>query len=210
VNRRARAIALVAVLAATSAQTAAPTPSASPSPSPGATATPAPEPSGQRYHLHRPGTDVDADRVDGNVGARVYEVSGHVVVHDDPSIDRNSATSQVESSLPIIVHADRMSVDETKKIYAAHGGVTFEQGDRHGSADAATLNDVTHDLDLMGSARVAEGDRSLTADAIHYNTLTKAFAGTGNVELLSPAPTAGPGASPGPKPKKKGKIALPL
>lgn len=206
----ARAFALVAVLAATSAQTAGPSPAASTTPAPAASTAPAPEPSGPRIHLHRPGTDIDADRLDGNEGARVYEVSGNVVVHDDPSTDRNSATSQVESSLPIIVHADRMSVDENAKAYAAHGNVTFEQGDRHGSADAATLSDVTHDLDLRGNARVAEGDRSLTADAIHYNTLTRAFSGTGNVELISPEPTAGPGASPGPKPKKKGKIPLPL
>jgi lipopolysaccharide export system protein LptA len=194
-----RAFVALAVLAATSAQTPAP----SPAPSPEASG-------GPRVHLHRPGTDVDADRLSGNLAAKVYEVSGNVVVHDDPSTDRNPSTEQTESTLPIILHADRMSVDETTKHYEAHGRVTFEQGDRHGSADDASLDDVTHDLDLKGNARVSEGDRILSADAIHYNTKSKAFAGTGNVEIISPAPTAGPGASPAPKKKKSRVPGLPL
>jgi len=202
VNAIARALAACAVLAATSAQTTLPPTS----PAPATT----PEPSGSRIHLHRPGTDVDADRLDGNLGAKVYEVSGHVVVHDNPSVDRNSATAQTESSLPIILNADRMAVDETTKRYEAQGQVTFEQGDRHGSADAATLDDVTHDLKLKGNAKVSEGDRTLSADAIHYNTATKAFDGSGNVEIISPYPTAGPGASPAPKKKKPRVPGLPL
>jgi lipopolysaccharide assembly outer membrane protein LptD (OstA) len=192
--RLARALATLAVLATASAQT--PAPSAAPE-------------SGSRVHLHRPGTDVDADRLAGNLAAKVYEVSGHVVVHDSPAIDRNPDTDQTESSLPIILHADRMSVDEGAKRYEASGGVTFEQGDRHGSADSAKLDDVTHQLDLAGNARVSEADRTLAADTIHYNTQTKAFSGAGNVEIISPAPTAGPGASPAPR-RKKSKVPLPL
>jgi lipopolysaccharide export system protein LptA len=217
-NALARALAALAVLAATSAQTApspspAPTPIPAAAPSPTQAAGPSPTPAadeGGRVHLHRPGTDVDADRLAGNLGAKVYEVSGHVVVHDNPSVDRNSATEQTESSLPIILHADRMGVDETSKRYEAHGGVTFEQGDRHGSADSATLDDLTHDLQLSGNARVSEGDRILSADAIHYNTVSKAFDGAGNVEIISPVPTAGPGASPAPKKKKARVPGLPL
>lgn len=211
-KRVAGAFAALAVLAATSAQTPAPSPapSAAPAPSSAASPAPQPEPSGPRVHLHRPGTDVDADRLSGNLGAKVYEVTGHVVVHDNPSVDRNSATAQTESSLPIILHAERMAVDESAKRYEAQGDVTFEQGDRHGSADAATLDDVTHDLDLKGNAKVSEGDRTLSADKIHYNTGTKAFDGSGNVEIISPAPTAGPGASPAPKKKKSRLPGLPL
>jgi lipopolysaccharide export system protein LptA len=179
-------------------------------PSAAASSAPSPEPSGPRVHLHRPGTDVDADRLSGNLGAKVYEVSGNVVVHDNPSVDRNSATEQTESSLPIILHADRMTVDETKKHYEAHGQVTFEQGDRHGSADAASLDDLSHELKLIGSARVSEGERIFSADEIDYNTQSKAFKGSGNVEIIAPVPTAGPGASPAPKKKKSRLPGLPL
>jgi len=207
-NAIARAFVACAVLAATSAQTAPPSPSPV-TPSPPPAAAPSPEPSGPRVHLHRPGTDVDADRLVGNLAAKVYEVSGNVVVHDNPSVDRNPDTAQTESSLPIILHADRMAVDETTKRYEAQGQVTFEQGDRHGSADAATLDDLKHDLNLKGNAKVSEGDRSLSADAIHYNTVTKAFDGSGNVEIISPYPTAGPGASPAPKKKKSRVPGLP-
>jgi lipopolysaccharide assembly outer membrane protein LptD (OstA) len=213
----ARALAALAVLAATSAQTPSATPSPAPAsaPPPAAasappSAAPSPEQTGVRIHLHRPGTDVDADRLTGNLGTKVYEVSGHVVVHDNPSVDRNSATAQTESSLPIILHAERMSVDETAKKYEAQGDVQFEQGDRRGSADMATLDDMSHDLTLKGNAKVSEGDRTLSADAIHYNTASKAFDGSGNVEIISPAPTAGPGASPAPRKKKSRLPGLPL
>jgi len=183
------------------------TPSPSPSAIPSATPAPAPSATGARIHLHQPGTEIDADTLVGNLASKQYTVAGHVVVHDDPKVDKKLDTSTTQSDEPIELHADRLAVDEIAKRYAAHGSITFTQGDRSGSADDATLDDRTHDLDLTGNARVAEAGRILAADTIHYNTGTKAFAGNGNVEIIAPVPTAAPGT---PAPKKKRRIPLPV
>jgi len=80
------------------------------------------------------------------------------------------------------------------------------QGTREGSCDEATLDDVSHDLDLVGNARVSDAGQTLAAQTIHYNTQTRAFHGSGNVTILAPLPTPTPlppGVTPEPSPKAK-------
>ncbi len=167
-----------------------------------------PPPAGARVHLHRPGTEIEADSLQGNLESKRYTVSGNVVLHEDPKLDKAVDLSETESDQPIELHADRMSVDERNRRYAAHGSVRFTQAERSGFAQDATLDDRSHDLDLSGGARVADGGRSLAADTIHYNTKTRVFAGDGNVEIIAPLPTNPPGT---PAPKKRRRLpALPL
>jgi lipopolysaccharide transport protein LptA len=197
-RRALRAAFAVAVGLAASGQASPAPPAAAP-----VSPLPAPVPSGERVHLHRPGTEIDADALSGNTAKKIYTVTGNVVVHDDPKVDKNVDTSVVESDDLIELHADRITVDEVSKRYEAKGSIRFTQGPRSGSADAATLDDRAHTLDLTGSATVASEGRSLSADTIHYNTSSKQFAGTGNVEIIAPVPTNPPGT---PAPKKKRRV----
>jgi lipopolysaccharide assembly outer membrane protein LptD (OstA) len=212
-SRSALVLALLSAGTATLAQT--PTPAPAPIPSPTSALTPSPgsiEPdSAQRFHAHRPGSDVYSDTMDGNIKSERYTVQGHVVLHSDPSVDH--AASGSESDLPITLTADRVDVDEKAKRYVAHGSVHFMQGTREGSCDDAMLDDVSHDLDLIGHAHISEAGQTLSAHTFHYNTKTREYHGEGDVTILAPLPTATPlppGVTPAPAPKKKKIPALPL
>jgi lipopolysaccharide export system protein LptA len=205
-------LALAALAAGARAQSAAPaapaTPAATPSaagsstlptpvPSPVATGVPGPS----HVHLVRPGTDVDGDALKGNVRADNYTVSGHVIVHGDPK--RDSSASVTESDEPYTLNADEVNVEGKLKRYAAVGNVTFVQGSRHGSADTATYDEGSHDLDLIGHASVTDGDSKVEARTLHYNTASKHFDGAGDVRIFRPVPQPAPNASASPKAGKK-------
>lgn len=195
---RLSAATLALLLGSVATATLAQSPAAAPP-----SALPSTAPSNGRVHLHRPGTDIDADALEGNLGAQTYTVSGHVVVHSDPKVDRSVATT--ESDEPLTLTADRVDVDERARRFLAKGSVRFMQGIREGSCDEATLDEASHDLELIGHARVAEGPQSARADRMHYNTLDKHFRGAGNVKIIAPIPSPTPGApgSPAPAPKKR-------
>lgn len=168
-----------------------------------------PAPAGARVHLARPGTDIEADTLIGNLNAQTYTVSGNVVIHSDPKVDRAVALS--ESTEPFTLSADAVDVERKALRYAAKGHVHFVQGAREGRADTALLDEKSHDLDLIGHAHVADGGQQADADRMHYNTLDKHFTGTGNVKLIAPVPTPPPGSAPTstPAPKKRG-LKLPF
>jgi lipopolysaccharide export system protein LptA len=174
-----------------------------------AQASPAPADAGKpRIHLHRPGTDVDADELVGNLDDEHFQLRGNVIVHSDPKVDPDAA--QTESDEPFTLDADRVDVDRKTKRYDAIGHVNYVQGDRYGKADSATLDEGTHDLDLIGHALVGEGGRKTHADRIHYNTRSRHFDVLGNVEAVSPVPTPTPyTGKPTPAPKKR-KLPLPI
>ena len=48
----------------------------------------------------------------------------------------------------------------------------YVSADTNVTADAGTLNDVTHDLFLQGNVHVTQGPRTVLADTVHYNTVT--------------------------------------
>jgi len=170
----------------------------------------APAASGSRVHLQRPGTQIDADELVGNLRAQTYTVRGNVIVHSDPKVD--SAVAVTESDQPFTLTADTVDVERTALRYAAKGNVHFVQGTREGRADTALLDEKIHDLDLVGHAHVSEGEQQANADRMHYNTLNRHFTGAGNVKIIAPVPTPTPCIgckSPSPAPKKRG-IKLPI
>ncbi|GAC1426755.1 MAG: hypothetical protein NVSMB5_21380 [Candidatus Velthaea sp.] len=170
---------------------------------------PAAAPSSTRVHLARPGTDIEADTLVGNLNAETYTVRGNVVIHSDPKVDR--AVAVTESSEPFTLSADAVDVERKALRYAAKGNVHFVQGARDGRADTALLDEKSHDLDLVGHAHVADGGQQANADRMHYNTLDKHFTGVGNIKLIAPVPTPtpGPANTATPAPKKHG-LKLPF
>jgi hypothetical protein len=180
------------------------------SPGPGTNGFPGPRPSGAtpagRFHLHRPGTDVDGDSLTGSLASHVFILKGNVVLHSDPKIDREMADAS-ESDEPLTVTADELDVDQFAFTYVAKGHVHFVQGNRSGLADLATLNEEAHTLDLVGNASVLDGEHRTTAAKMHYNTADKQFVGGGDVRIYAPAPTPNPGTGT-PAPKRKRRLPL--
>jgi hypothetical protein len=196
-------------------------PSASPAAQPSMPSSPAPaaSPGGQtngtprssatpagRFHLHRPGTDVDGDLLTGSLASHVFILKGNVTLHSDPKIDREIAEAS-ESEDPLTVTADEIDADQTALTYVAKGRVHFVQGSRSGTGDLATLNEEAHTLDLVGNANVLDGDHRTTAAKMHYNTADKRFVGAGDVRIYSPLPAPSPGAAT-PPPKHKRRLPL--
>jgi hypothetical protein len=182
-------------------------PGASPEPQPSTPSGPAPtlSPAG-RFHLHRPGTDVDGDLLTGSLASHVFILKGNVTLHSDPKIDREIADAS-ESDEPLTVTADEIDADQTALTYVAKGHVRFKQGSRSGSADLATLNEEARTLDLVGNANVLDGDHRTSAAKMHYNSADKQFEGAGDVRIYSPLPTPSPGAAT-PPPKRKRRLPL--
>jgi len=180
------------------------------SPGAGPNAFPVPGSSGAtpagRFHLHRPGTDVDGDSLTGSLASHVFVLKGNVVLHSDPKIDREMAEAS-ESDEPLTVTADELGVDQFAFTYVAKGHVHFVQGSRSGFADLATLNEEAHTLDLVGNASVLDGEHRTTAAKMHYNTADKQFVGGGDVHIYAPAPTPNPGTGT-PAPKRKRRLPL--
>lgn len=158
-----------------------------------------------RFHLHRPGTDVDGDALSGNTASNVFVFRGNVVLHSDPKVDHefNSAT---DSDEPITVTADEIDVDKFASTYTAKGHVHFSQGTRSGKADLAMLDERSHDLDLIGNADVLDGEQRARAAKMHYNTADKRFRGSGDVHIYEPAPTPDPNATATAAPKRKRRL----
>ena len=157
----------------------------------------------ERVHLHRPGTDVEADTLVGNGTRETFTLTGNVVLHSDPKVDTAFAATQ--SDEPLTLTTDKLEVDRKALTYVATGHVHFTQGARSGVAETASLDERTHDIELIGHARVSDGVQRLESDRMHYNTLDRHFHGSGNVEIVAPIPTAAPGAAKPtttPKPKK--------
>jgi hypothetical protein len=187
-----------------------PVPATAPAASPGAPPSSAPaanpNPAG-RFHLHRPGTDVDGDLLTGSLASELYVLKGNVTLHSDPTIDREVADAS-ESTQPLTVTADEIDVDRSALTYVGKGHVRFTQGTRSGSADVAMLDEQKHTLDLIGNADVRDGDHRTAAEKLHYNTVDKVFLGAGDVRIYNPLPTPNPNASGTPPPKHKRRLPL--
>jgi lipopolysaccharide export system protein LptA len=187
-----------------------PAPAGAPSPATAvepASAAPEPAPSptsSSRFHLHRPGTDVDGDLLSGNSASGLYVFRGNVILHSNPKIDTEFGAT--ESDEPITVTADEIDIDRFAATYVAKGHVHFVQGDRSGRADVAMLNEQTQDLDLLGNADVLEGDHRARAAKMYYNIADRRFHGSGDVRIYEPAPTPNPQASATSAPKHRRRL----
>ena len=149
-----------------------------------------------RVKFFRPGTDAVGDRAQGNYKAGTITLTGHVVLHDDgQSADSQKAGAGANGG-PATLRCDELQVDSKRKVYVATGNVDYVQGPRHATAQSGTLDRGAHTLDLRGNVTLADGDQTLTAEIVHYDTLTKDLSTNGSPVVLSkpaesPSPAAG-------------------
>jgi lipopolysaccharide assembly outer membrane protein LptD (OstA) len=149
----------------------------------------------------RQGTDVTADHATGNSKSKIMHAEGHVVVHQNqPPPGKPSDLTARPSTLT----CDKLDVDGTKKVYTATGNMHFSQeGGREATSDNAILDDANHHLHMEGHVRVRDGDQTVEAETLDYDTLSGQLDGNGNVTITAPVETPQPGVARTPKPKKK-------
>jgi len=142
----------------------------------------------QHVVVSRSGTTIDADRATGNASAGQATLLGHVILHDKNG-DLGGLTSAKKASGrgPATLTADKMTIDEKTRIYSAEGHMHYTQADTTVDAQRGKLNDITHELDLHGNVHVHQGQRSLIADHVLYNTISGQAVADGNVTLRFPS-----------------------
>jgi lipopolysaccharide export system protein LptA len=164
-----------------------------------------------RVRFFRPGTDSVGDSAQGNFKSGVVTIIGHVVLHDNGESSEAQKAGATTGGGPATLECDQLEVDSKRKVYTATGNVRYVQGQRHATADIGTLDRPAHALDLVGNVHLADGDETLTAQSVHYDTLTKDISTSGSPVILNqPAghgvPSSGstlptPAAKATPKPK---------
>jgi lipopolysaccharide assembly outer membrane protein LptD (OstA) len=157
------------------------------------------------FTAEREGTDVSADRATGNSRQKVMHAEGHVVVHQTraPANSNQPGATQEPSTLT----CDKLDVDGTRRLYIATGNMHFSQeGGREATADAATLDQTNHHLNMVGHVHVRNGEQTVDADHLDYDTQTGQLDGEGDVTITSPVETP----PPGPPAVKKKRHRIPL
>ncbi|GAC1311036.1 MAG: hypothetical protein NVSMB21_19830 [Vulcanimicrobiaceae bacterium] len=142
------------------------------------------------FSATRQGTDVTAERANGNSRSKILHAAGHVVVHQNqPLASRGHATDLTQR--PSTLTCDKLDVDGSRKLYTATGNMHFTQeGGRDATSDNAVLNDATHKLHMEGHVHVKNGDQTIAADVLDYDTATGQLDGNGNVTITAPADAA--------------------
>jgi lipopolysaccharide assembly outer membrane protein LptD (OstA) len=148
-----------------------------------------------RVKLFRPGTDVVGDSAKGNYKAGTVTITGHVVMHDTGQSSGSQAGGSAPEGGPASLQCDELQVDSKRKIYVAAGNVVYTQGARRATARNGRLDQGARTLDLSGDVRLADGDQTLSAQTVHYNTQTKDVSTSGNPVILT-HPATLPGESP--------------
>ncbi|MBV8282270.1 MAG: LPS export ABC transporter periplasmic protein LptC [Candidatus Eremiobacteraeota bacterium] len=117
--------------------------------------------------IHGAGREGDfaADRVNGNMKTRAYDLIGHAVVHS------SGKQSKGADRTPTTLSADRIHIDEQAKKYIAQGGVVVAQSTRTVSAPMMTFDDQIHVVKMTGGVHATEQpDRSAdTAQVIWHS-----------------------------------------
>jgi lipopolysaccharide export system protein LptC len=141
-----------------------------------------------RVKFFRPGTNVVGDGAKGNYKAGTVTITGHVVLHDDGQAAEAQQAGAPPGGGPSTLTCDELQVDSKRKIYVAIGNVVYVQGTRRATAANGRLDQGAHSLELNGNVRLADGDQTLTAQTVHYDTLTKDVSTSGSpVTLTQPA-----------------------
>jgi lipopolysaccharide export system protein LptA len=139
--------------------------------------------------MTRNGGDVAADRASGNLNNKSATLLGNVVVHDMQGAF-DVAGPNVASRGPATLTTDQLKIDAAAKEYTAIGRVHYFQADTMADAQKGVLNDQAHMMVLQGSVRIVQGDRSLSAQNVRYNTVTGDAHAEGDVIMQFPG---GPG-----------------
>jgi lipopolysaccharide assembly outer membrane protein LptD (OstA) len=106
-----------------------------------------------RIVLTRPGSDIQADRAEGNEKTRQATLTGDVVLHDNNGV-LTSFSGQGGSHVPATLTCDNLQIDGVTKIYTATGSVHMIQGKSSVRADRAVMNGLTHDIHLYGNVQL--------------------------------------------------------
>jgi len=138
-----------------------------------------------RVKFFRSGTDVVGDTAKGNYKAGTVTITGHVVMHDNGQSSGPQSGGSAPSGGPATLECNELQVDSKRKIYVAVGNVVYTQGSRRATAQNARLDQGAHSLDLNGDVRLADGDQTLTAQTVYYNTQTKDVSTSGNPVVLT-------------------------
>ncbi|MGH7707976.1 MAG: LptA/OstA family protein [Vulcanimicrobiaceae bacterium] len=160
-----------------------------------------------KFTGRRDGTDIAGDRATGNQKTKMMDVVGDVVVHQTQPLEKSGDLSSVGKE-PSTLTCDHLMIDGKLKLYTAIGHVHYVQGKRNATAERGSLNETTHELHMEGRVHVQDGDQTIDADTVDYNTQTGAGHAQGNVILRGPAETVTPGpaaASPAPRASPTGK-----
>lgn len=142
----------------------------------------------QQVTMTRQGGDITADRATGNYKTKKATLVGHVVMHDSQgNFAGLSSTTPSNSRGPSTLTADQVQIDGLAKQYAATGHVHYVQADTTVDADKGTLNDEQHDLYLEGNVHINQGDRTMIAGRVRYNTVTGQAHAQDNVTMQFPS-----------------------
>ncbi|HEX5274029.1 MAG TPA: LPS export ABC transporter periplasmic protein LptC [Candidatus Rubrimentiphilum sp.] len=101
--------------------------------------------------LTRTGSDIEANRANGNTKTRQAFLQGNVSLHDRNGVLTNFGGGTLGGSKPATLTCDALQIDGVTKIYTATGHVHFVQGGSYVTADRAIMNGFTHDLHLYGN-----------------------------------------------------------
>lgn len=158
------------------------------------------------HHVHftRPGTDVVGDRAHGNTRNNTITIDGNVVLHQTGAINSlGSGAQRLTAQEPSTLTTDELQVDGKTKTYTAIGNVKWTQGNKLLTADHGVLNEVTHQLTLQGNVHIEEGEQSMDADTVHYDTATEKGNALGSPVIARMPVASPPPATPGPTAKPK-------
>lgn len=104
--------------------------------------------------LTRPGSDISADRADGNQKQKFATLYGNVVLHD--SRGSFAGIAGPGSHAPATLTCRELQLDGVSKVYTAIGNVHFTQGGSQAFSDRAVLDGVTHQLQLHGHVHLIQ------------------------------------------------------
>jgi len=156
------------------------------------------------FTAERQGTTISADQGNGNSKQKLMHAKGHVVLHQTRQIENHGQTTQV-TQRPSTLTCDKLDVDGLRKIYVATGNMHFTQeGGREANSDTAVLDDANHHLHMQGHVHVRNGEATIDADTLDYDTLSGELLGNGNVTITSPIESPPPGLAPAPRKKRRG------
>jgi lipopolysaccharide assembly outer membrane protein LptD (OstA) len=146
-----------------------------------------------RFTATNGGTDISADHAVGNSKHKVITADGNVVVHQNGPLQNHGAQAQKFTQIPSLLTCNHLDADGSAKMYTATGSVHFVQGKRDATGDRGTLSDATNQLHMEGHVIIKDGEQTLSADSVDYNTQTGDGQASGNVTVISPVPPPPPG-----------------
>ncbi|MDQ2907796.1 MAG: LptA/OstA family protein [Candidatus Eremiobacteraeota bacterium] len=157
------------------------------------------------FNASRAGTDITADRAQGNSERKEMHAYGHVVVHQNEPLHNGGKAADL-TQRPSTLTCDTLDVNGNTQVYTAIGNMHFTQeGGHEATSDRAVLDDATHHLHMEGHVRVRNGEQTIEADVLDYDTVTGQLVGNGNVTITAPVETPLPGTAATRAPQKKTK-----